>query len=70
MAKESRDELGVELSGLLGDIDAAIAARFQEPQRYERRRRRPPRLRGVVAAAFRWFGRAPRKALAKAPKPS
>ena len=66
MAPETRDDLAIELSMLLSELDAAIAARLQEPRTHEGKRRReevPPhrrRLRGVLSAAIRWFGGAAR----------
>jgi len=61
MAKETLERLAGELAGVLSDLDAAIAARFGQPSGRARSRHREdprperPRLRGMVAAALRWF---------------
>lgn len=60
MAQEMRDRLAAQLSALLGEIDAALAARLQEPRRHEPRSRRPdPTTRKgvhrIVWAALRWL---------------
>jgi hypothetical protein len=56
MARETLAELSAQLSGLLDDLDAAIAARLPESRRQRAVRQRRPLAR-IVAAALRWFGR-------------
>ena len=57
----NHERLAGQLSSVLGDIDAAIAARFGQPARHARSRHREdirpvrPGIRGMVSAALRWL---------------
>ena len=57
------DPLDAELSEVLRELDAAVAARFSETRSQAARRRREEvpaqseRLRGAVSTALRWLGR-------------
>jgi hypothetical protein len=58
------DRRADELNAILSELDAAVAARFDKPQSVRRARqdesaRDGTGLRGVVAAALRWFSRSP-----------
>jgi hypothetical protein len=61
VARPHREDLAAQLAALLQEIGPAVAARFEEPRCRRREARAPGRptgLRGAVAAALRWFGRA------------
>jgi hypothetical protein len=58
------DHRADELNALLKDLDAAVTARFDKPQGVRRARQAESApdgtgLRGIVAAALRWFRRSP-----------
>jgi hypothetical protein len=61
MARDIVERLAGQLSGLLREIDTAIAARFEQPSRSAGTRHREdsrpvrPGLRGMCAAALRWL---------------
>jgi hypothetical protein len=64
VAKETIEQLAAELTELLKDVDAAIAARMRDPRRRAAGRRREDtagerKLPGMVGAALRWLRRAP-----------
>ena len=59
MAKETIEQLSAQLTELLKDVDAAIAARMQGARGAARRRREQTEERGVVATALRWLRRSP-----------
>jgi hypothetical protein len=58
VARETREDLANQLTGLLNDADKAIRARFRESRRRETARRgrgRRAGLGGAVVAALRRF---------------
>lgn len=58
VARETREDLANQLTGLLNEVDKAIRARFRESRRRETARRGRGRRGGLgsaVVAAFRRF---------------